>query len=183
MDAIVVKIVVRTRRSLGCPHWRKCLGWGRPDIYEVAKDGSVYVLGSTRSADFPTTADAIQRRFGGPDRNVFLLRLDPNGKIVYSTLLGRAKNDEATGLAVADDGTVYIGGVTMSATSLRRACKSVWPRRTAGCVHRPIATGRSEESADRLARRQGCRSHSPVWHSTGPEISSLPALRRPAISP
>jgi len=34
---------------------------------------------------------------------------------VYSTLLGGSKNDEATGLAVAEDGTVFIGGATMSA--------------------------------------------------------------------
>jgi len=46
---------------------------------------------------------------------VFVLKLDSNGKIVYSTLLGGAKNDEATGLAVADDGTVYVGGATWSA--------------------------------------------------------------------
>jgi outer membrane protein assembly factor BamB len=91
--------------------------WDAAGEAEVAKDGFLYVLGSTKSSDFPTTDDAVQRRFGGgPDRDVFLLRLDPkNGKIVYSTLLGGSKNDEATGLAIADDGTAYIGGVTMSA--------------------------------------------------------------------
>ena len=71
-------------------------------------------MGGTRSADFPTTPDAVQRRFGGPDRDVFLLKLDPKGKIVYSTLLGGSKNDEATGLAVTDDGVAYVGGVTLS---------------------------------------------------------------------
>jgi hypothetical protein len=114
MDAVVVKIEARTGRIL----WATRTGgssWDAAGDLEVAKDGSVYVLGSTRSADFPTTADAVQRKFGGPDRDVFLLRLDSRGRIVYSTLLGGAKNDEATALAVAGDGTVYIGGVTMSA--------------------------------------------------------------------
>ena len=78
------------------------------------KIGAVYVLGQTQSADFPTTPDAVQRNFGGPRRDVFILKLDGNGKIVYSTLLGGTKNDEPSGFAVADDGTVYVSGVTMS---------------------------------------------------------------------
>src|ERR1017187_4977753 len=112
MDAVVVKIEARTGRLV----WATRTGgsaWDAAGDLEVARDGSIYVLGATRSADFPTTPDAVQRRFG-PPRDVVLLQLDPNGKIVYSTLLGGSKNDEATGLAVADDGTVFIGGVTMS---------------------------------------------------------------------
>ena len=114
MDAVVVKIEARTGRLV----WATRTGgsdWDAAGDIEVATDGSIYVLGATRSADFPTTADAVQRRFGGPDRDAFLLRLDPSGKIVYSTLLGGSGNDEATGLAVAGDGSVYIGGVTTSA--------------------------------------------------------------------
>jgi hypothetical protein len=42
------------------------------------------------------------------------LKLDAAGKIVYSTLIGGSKNDEATALALADDGTVYVGGTTSS---------------------------------------------------------------------
>jgi hypothetical protein len=114
MDAVVVKIEARTGRLA----WAARTGgsaWDAAGDLAVDRDCSIYVLGSTRSTDFPTTADAVQRRFGGPDRDVFLLKLDSNGKIVYSTLLGGSKNDEATGLAVAEDGAVYIGGVTWSA--------------------------------------------------------------------
>jgi Beta-propeller repeat len=57
----------------------------------------------------------VQRHFGGPDRNGILIRLDPKGKVVYSTFLGGSSNDEPTSLAVADDGSVYVGGVTRSA--------------------------------------------------------------------
>jgi hypothetical protein len=114
MDAVVVKIEARTGRIV----WAARTGgsaWDAAGDLALARDGSLYVLGSTRSADFPTTPDAVQRRFGGPDRDVFLLKLDAQGKIVYSTLLGGSKNDEALGLAVADDGAAFIGGVTMSA--------------------------------------------------------------------
>jgi hypothetical protein len=114
MDAVVVKIEARTGRLVWAARTGGS-GWDAAGGVEVAQDGSVYVLGQTESADFPTTADAVQRRFGGPRRDVFLLRLDSHGKIVYSTLLGGSKNDEPGGLAVAGDGTFYIGGVTMSA--------------------------------------------------------------------
>ena len=113
MDAVVVKLEARTGRVAWITRTGGSAWDGAGDV-EVASDGSIYVLGSTRSADFPTTPDAVQRRFGGPDRDVFLLKLDRAGKIVYSTLLGGSKNDEATGLAVGSDGTVFIGGVTMS---------------------------------------------------------------------
>ena len=113
MDAVVVKLAART----GSVAWMTRTGgsaWDGAGDVEVAADGSVYVLGSTRSADFPTTPDAVQRRFAGPDRDVFLLKLDRAGRIVYSTLLGGSRNDEATGLAIGSDGTVFVGGVTMS---------------------------------------------------------------------
>lgn len=113
MDAVVLKIEARTGRIV----WATRTGgskWDAAGDLEVGKDGSVYVLGQTESADFPTTADAVQRQFGGPRRDVVVLKLDAGGKIVYSTFLGGTKNDEPTSMAVADDGTVYIGGVTMS---------------------------------------------------------------------
>jgi hypothetical protein len=113
MDAVVLKIQARTGRIV----WATRTGgssWDAAGDLEVGKDGSVYVLGQTESADFPTTADAVQRQFGGPRRDVVVLKLDTGGKIVYSTFLGGAKNDEPTSIAVADDGTIYVGGVTMS---------------------------------------------------------------------
>jgi hypothetical protein len=113
MDAVVVKLAARTGRIV----WATRLGgsrWNAVGEIEAGNDGSVYVLGSTESADFPTTADAVQRQFGGPPRDAVLLKLDAGGRIVYSTYLGGSKNDEATSMAIADDGTIYVGGVTMS---------------------------------------------------------------------
>lgn len=113
MDAVVVKIDGRTGNIV----WATRTGgsdWDAAGDLEVAKDGSVYVLGQTQSADFPTTTDAVQRKFAGPRRDVFVLKLDAGGKIVYSTLLGGSKNDEPGGFAVSGDGTVYVGGTTWS---------------------------------------------------------------------
>ena len=114
MDAVVVKIEARTGRLV----WATRTGgsdWDAAGDLTVTRNGCAYVVGSTRSTDFPTTPDAVQRRFGGPDRDGFLLKLDAEGKIVYSTLLGGSKNDETTSLAVGEDGAVFVGGVTMSA--------------------------------------------------------------------
>lgn len=114
MDAVIVKIEARTGRLV----WANRTGgssWDAVGDIVTTPDGSIYALGSTRSADFPTTPDAVQRRFGGPDRDGILLKLDAAGKIVYSTLLGGSNNDEPTSMAVAADGTVFIGGVTRSA--------------------------------------------------------------------
>jgi hypothetical protein len=113
MDAVVVKIAARSGRLA----WATRIGGSRWDAagdLTVAQDGFVYVVGQTESTNIPTTADAVQRHFGGPPRDVFVLKLDSKGRIVYSTLLGGSKNDEPGGMAVAGDGTVYIGGVTTS---------------------------------------------------------------------
>jgi hypothetical protein len=113
MDAVVVKIDGRTGNIV----WATRIGgsdWDAAGDLAVAKDGSVYVVGQTQSADFPTTPDAVQRKFAGPRRDVFVLKLDAGGKIVYSTLLGGSKNDEPGGFVVSDDGTVYVSGTTWS---------------------------------------------------------------------
>jgi hypothetical protein len=113
MDAVVVKIEARTGRIVWATRTSGS-DWDAAGDLEVAKDGSVYVLGQTQSADFPTTPDAVQRKFAGPRRDVFVLKLDAGGKIVYSTLLGGSKNDEPGGFVVSDDGTVYVSGTTWS---------------------------------------------------------------------
>jgi len=114
MDGAVVKLDPRTGKIV----WATRIGgsaWDAVGDLAVASDGSVYALGSSRSADFPTTPDAVQRRFGGPDRDVILIRLDASGKVTYSTFLGSSKNDEASSLALGRDGWVYVAGVTFAA--------------------------------------------------------------------
>jgi len=51
---------------------------------EVTDDGSVFVGGITSSDDFPTTSDAIQRKFGGK-MDAFLAKLKPDGQLEYAT--------------------------------------------------------------------------------------------------
>ncbi len=79
----------------------------------VGADGSIFVCGSTASADFPlkSALDAIYN--GGAD--CFAARIDPdNGTLVYSTFLGGSAGDKATAMALNSAGEAYLSGWTTS---------------------------------------------------------------------
>ncbi len=74
--------------------------------------GNAYVTGSTSSLDFPT-ADPRQAALLGA-QNAFLTKLDPSGKIVFSTYHGGGSNDGAAAIALDALGNAYITGSTNS---------------------------------------------------------------------
>lgn len=91
-------------------------GSGYDQARDVAVDtkGNIYVVGGTRSRDFPATTNLV--RPGHPesssihDYDVFVVKYDPAGKRVWSTLLGGPNYDRAYGVEVDAKGDVYIGG-------------------------------------------------------------------------
>jgi len=77
--------------------------------------GDAYVTGYTTSSDFPTTAGAPQRTFGGV-YDLFVTKVNPaGGAFVYSIYLGGSSDDEAYGIAVDPSGQAYVTGFTASA--------------------------------------------------------------------
>jgi hypothetical protein len=79
----------------------------------VDSSGSAYITGSTDSPDFPTTAGAFDRDQHSSD--AFVTMLNPSGTaIVYSTYVGGAASDGASGIAVDSLGNAYIVGTTDS---------------------------------------------------------------------
>jgi uncharacterized protein (TIGR03437 family) len=67
----------------------------------VDAGGAVYVFGNTNSPDFPVTPGALQTTFQIQSQfQGFVAKLDPNGKIVYSTFIGGA-TDVTPGLTSA----------------------------------------------------------------------------------
>jgi hypothetical protein len=97
--------------------WSTYLG-GRAaeDIYDVAVDdtGAVYVVGSTNSENFPTTAGAFDRASNG-GRDAFVAKFHPDGSsLEYSLFLGGYGRDYARSVAVDAIGAVYIAGKTDS---------------------------------------------------------------------
>ncbi len=77
----------------------------------LARDGAgnVYVTGTTRSTDFPTTAGVYSRTLGG-DADVFVTKLSPAGAVLYSTYLGGPCEDYAYAIAVDGAGNAYVTG-------------------------------------------------------------------------
>jgi hypothetical protein len=78
-------------------------------------DGNTYVTGSTGSADFPTTAGALDESANG-GLDAFVSKLDlPGFNLTYATYLGGSDDDFGSGIAVVGLGNVYLTGFTRSA--------------------------------------------------------------------
>ncbi len=83
---------------------------------ELAVDsaGNVYLFGDTASINFPTTTGALRTsRIGGPYDN-YVTKFGPDGKVIWSTLLGGSGDETAGGIAVDATGSVYLTGSTGS---------------------------------------------------------------------
>jgi hypothetical protein len=107
--------VAKLNRSGDTLEYVTYLGGGNHETskgLDVDAAGSAYVVGDTFSWDFPT-ANAMQPAFSG-ESDIFVVKLDANGGIVYSTLLGGARGDYGNGIQVDGMGRVHIGGSTVS---------------------------------------------------------------------
>ncbi|MEP7362385.1 MAG: SBBP repeat-containing protein [Acidobacteriota bacterium] len=93
--------------------------------FGIAVDGpgNAYVVGSTLSANYPTTSGAYKTTYSGTGRHpympagdVFVTKLNPTGtQRVYSTYLGGASDDWGMAIAVDPGGNAWVTGATMSA--------------------------------------------------------------------
>jgi hypothetical protein len=102
------------------PDWRMSwftyLGGMEDDVASdltVDADGRLYVVGSTRSFDFPLR-DALNKRADG-SWDGFLSSISPDGRVLnYSTLIGGRERDSALRVALSPSGMPIISGVTIS---------------------------------------------------------------------
>jgi hypothetical protein len=87
----------------------------------VDASGNAYIVGDTRSSDFPA-ANAIQPTFTGFHHTVFVTKINASGSaLVYSTYLGGSLpnsegfiSDSPGGIAVDASGNAYVAGSTAS---------------------------------------------------------------------
>jgi hypothetical protein len=92
-------------------------GEGIRDV-EVDARGNVYVAGTTRSPDFPTTPGAYDGKLDaslgasrwGYNSEIFVAKFSPAGNLVWSTLVGGPNSEEAYGLEVDSKGYVVVHG-------------------------------------------------------------------------
>jgi hypothetical protein len=91
------------------------LGGSGDDVAEdvaVGADGTIFVVGRTTSANFPTTPGAFDATYGGGG-DAFLLRLTNDGTaLVFSTFAGGPGADALTTIALATDGSPLVGGTS-----------------------------------------------------------------------
>jgi hypothetical protein len=102
--------------------WSSYIGGSKVDVVtSIAVDdvGNAYVTGRTESPDFPVKA-AFQPRLRGngcqgtPCHDAFVTKIDPAGRLVYSTFIGGTSNEDGVGIAVDTAGAAYISGNTDS---------------------------------------------------------------------
>lgn len=74
--------------------------------------GNAYVTGHTWSTKFPTL-NAIQSTLRGSG-DAFVVKLDPDGSLVFSTYLGGTGDDSGYGIAADSAGNAYVTGWTSS---------------------------------------------------------------------
>ncbi|WP_341834778.1 PKD domain-containing protein [Chitinophaga pollutisoli] len=134
-DIVVAKINANATDIIGClriggtgldganmrtektgPIYQLLRNYGDDARSEVVLDGAgnIYVAGCTQSADFPTTAGAFQRTFGGAQDGV-VIKINPNcSDIIWSTYLGGNQADAAYVLALNGGNSIYVAGGTAS---------------------------------------------------------------------
>ena len=79
--------------------------------------GSLSIVGTTDSTDFPASPGAAQTAStdtSGASGDAFVLRLGPQGERLFATLLGGTKADHGVGIDVGPDGAAHIVGHTFS---------------------------------------------------------------------
>jgi hypothetical protein len=112
LDAFICRMDINLQ-----PQWSTFFGGtGGEDIHDVVilNNQEIAFCGGSFSNNFPTTSNAYQQaNMGIPD--VYVVRLDMNGALLYSTLIGGSANEDANGIAADSAGNLYITGFTYSA--------------------------------------------------------------------
>ena len=89
------------------------LGNDQAEGVAVGPNGIAYVIGTTKSADFPITLDnAYAASLYGPS-DCFLAQVDTiNGLLLYSSFFGSELDDDGKAIALGTNGLVYYAGST-----------------------------------------------------------------------
>jgi hypothetical protein len=89
--------------------------WDQIEAVAVDEEGSAYLVGYTKSPDFPTTQGAFDEQHDGSTDDSFVTKLNPDGSdLTYSTFLGGDNGDYGHGIAIDASGRVCLVGETKS---------------------------------------------------------------------
>ncbi|HEY0170769.1 MAG TPA: SBBP repeat-containing protein, partial [Pyrinomonadaceae bacterium] len=93
---------------------------GLDNAFDIVVDavGRAHVIGETQTTDFPVTANAFQRSFGGLgayEGDAYVAKFSAAGDaLVYSTYLGGSHGDSGKDIALDASGHAYVTGRTAS---------------------------------------------------------------------
>ena len=80
----------------------------------VDTNGFIYVIGTTKSTDFPLTTSGYAQTLYGP-QDAYLCKIDKNSSsMLYATYLGGELSDDGRAIAVGTNGMVYFVASTVS---------------------------------------------------------------------
>jgi len=98
------------RQPCGCEAW--------DFAYGIALDpaGTAWVTGTTWSADFPTTVNAVAPSYVPDWGDAFVSGFSSAGKLVFSTVIGGTGTDRGAAITVGSSGMLYVTGTTLSAS-------------------------------------------------------------------
>src|SRR5574344_151953 len=93
----------------------------------IDEQSNVYVVSSTQSADFPTTAVAFQPQHNGGVQDGCVLKFNHNlSNMIWSSYLGGSGEDAAYSIVLGVDNSVYVCGGTNS-TDFHTTVRTVQP--------------------------------------------------------
>lgn len=78
---------------------------------DTDSEGNIYLTGATKSSDFPVSSNALQSKLSG-GYDVFIMKLDPEGKIIYSSYIGSKIDNAAYELILDKKENIWIVGET-----------------------------------------------------------------------
>jgi hypothetical protein len=112
-DAYIARIAANGTQVLACT----LLGGADGDVGKgiaIVPDGSILVGGTTSSADFPTTAQAMQRVLRGSS-DAFLARFSPDCRtLLAATLCGGSNGESGEAVGIGAGGLLLLAGVSAS---------------------------------------------------------------------
>ena len=109
-------LITKYDPTTGAFAWTQYIGGSADDRVigrTVDAAGRIIIVGESNSANFPVSANAMQKTKAG-GRDGVILVLDASGAVLYSTYFGGSGDDWIRGVATAPDGTVFIAGSTTS---------------------------------------------------------------------
>ena len=85
-----------------------------PAALAVDADGNAYIGGATTGEMFPSPDGTVKRITTAGGTDAFLLKLDPNGRVIGSMFMGGKDDDAFTSIVLGSDGFMYLAGTTKS---------------------------------------------------------------------